>query len=241
MPMYTSTPIQRQDCTTTENSGLTSMKICTMLNKIDQLDTGIKTLKTEIIQQMEIKLNELKSSLVRMIESTGKNTSYADSVRTQPRQVLPSECHDVSESCAVDEGYGNLSDGSLQGESSQTHLKRVYTPIHEGNIETFVSDSSARQQILERSTPAQPVQVRITKRAGPRRNQRPPPPKLHNRTLIVGDSLLKGVNTRGLINGVTVCAKSGAKIKDIWAELSVYDLSTFENIFICVGGNDSSK
>ena len=75
MPMYTSTPIQRQDCTTTENSGLTSMKICTMLNKIDQLDTGITTLKTEIIQQMEIKLNELKSSLVRMIESTGKNTS----------------------------------------------------------------------------------------------------------------------------------------------------------------------
>ena len=24
-------------------------------------------------------------------------------------------------------------------------------------------------------------------------------------------------------------------------ELSVYDLSTFENIFICVGGNDASK
>ena len=73
MPMYTSTPIQRQDCTTSENSWLTSMKICTMLNKIDQLDTGIKTLKTEIIQRMEIKLKEPKSSLVRMIENTVKN------------------------------------------------------------------------------------------------------------------------------------------------------------------------
>ena len=49
------------------------------------------------------------------------------------------------------------------------------------------------------------------------------------------------MNTRGLINGVTVCAKRGAKIKDIWAELSVYDFGTFENIFICVGGNDASK
>ena len=102
MPMYTSTPVQRQDCTTSENSWLTSMKICTMLNKIDQLDTGIKTLKTEIIQRMEIKLKEPKSSLVRMIENTAKNTSYADSVRTQPRQVLPSECHDIPESCAID-------------------------------------------------------------------------------------------------------------------------------------------
>ena len=132
---------------------------------------------------MEIKLNELKSSLVRMIESTGKNTSYADFVK-HPRRAkfFPSECRNVSESCAVNEGYGNLSDGSFRGESSQTHLKRVYTPVHEDDIGTFVSDSSACQQIPDCSTPAQPVPVRITNRVGPRSNQRPPPPKLHNST-----------------------------------------------------------
>ena len=117
IPMFTSTPIfQRQDGTT-ENSGITSMKVGALINKIDQLDSSIKTLKNEIIQKMELELNELKGSLIRVIENVGKSTTYADSTRminnsTQQHQVLSSEHPIFSESCAVDEGYGNLSAGS---------------------------------------------------------------------------------------------------------------------------------
>ena len=243
IPMFTSTPIfQRQDGTT-ENSGITSMKVGALINKIDQLDSSIKTLKSEIIQKMELELNELKGSLIRMIENVGKNTTYADSVRminnsTQQHQVLSNERPIFSESCAVDEGYGNLSDGSYHGDSSQTQLKRVYSPAT--NAASIVSGSSG-QLATDCSTAPQPVPVRITNRADPGSNQRPPPPKENNRTLLVGDSLLKGVNSKGLKNGVTVCAKGGATIKDIWSEISVYNLNTFHSIVVCVGGNDASK
>ena len=44
VPMFTSTLIvQRQDGILAENGGLTSVKVCALLNKIDQLDTGIKS------------------------------------------------------------------------------------------------------------------------------------------------------------------------------------------------------
>ena len=155
-----------------------------------------------------------------IIENVGKNTTYAESVgminnSTQQHQVLSSERPIFSESCAVDEGYGNLSDGSYHGDSSQTQLKRVYSPAT--NVASIVSSSSG-QLATDCSTAPQPVPVRITNRADPGSNQRPPPPKAHNRTLLVGDSLLKGVNSKGLKNGVTVCAKGDATIKDIWSE-----------------------
>ena len=45
-PIYTSTPIQqRQDGYNMESSGLTSVKICSLINKIDELDSGIKSIK----------------------------------------------------------------------------------------------------------------------------------------------------------------------------------------------------
>ena len=43
------------------------------------------------------------------------------------------------------------------------------------------------------------------------------------------------------MKGVRVCVKNGAMVKDIWDEISMYNLASFKNIIICVGGNDSSS
>ena len=241
LPIYTSTPIvQRQDGMTTESSEINSLKISSIMNKIAQLDSSIKSLKTDVLLQMELKLNDLKSTLVKMIESTNKQVSYADSVKSQQRHVLPSECRNVSQPSAIDEEYGNLSDGSFCDGSSQTRLKQVFTPGLKETVDASVISCTSQQTPRGRVTPPQPVTVRITNRAGPINDQQLPPPRPRNRTLLVGDSLLKAVNTKGLKNGTTVCAKGGAKVKDIWTELSVYNLGTFDNIVICVGGNDAS-
>ena len=60
-------------------------------------------------------------------------------------------------------------------------------------------------------------------------------------TLVVGDSIFKGVNRKGLKKGVRICVKNGAMIKDVWDEISMYNLTSFKNIVLCVGGNDSSS
>ena len=63
----------------------------------------------------------------------------------------------------------------------------------------------------------------------------------HKRTLIIGDSILTGINTKGLNNRVKICAKGGAKISDMREELSVHDLTSVANVIISVGGYDYSS
>ena len=180
-----------------------------------------------------------------MIESVGRNTSCADSVKQsynheQQQHVPVRERRLSSETCATDEGYGNLSDGSFQGDSSQTQVKQIYTPISDSEVLHISSDIN-RQQSSDDSGSPHHVQVRITNRTSPRDHQRTPTTSKLNRTLIVSDSLLKEASTKGMKKGVAICAKSGASVKDIWSELSVYNLSTFDNVIICVGGNDASN
>ena len=62
-----------------------------------------------------------------------------------------------------------------------------------------------------------------------------------NRTLLIGDYILNGINYRGLKTYVRFVAKAGASINDIWNEISVYDMKSFTNIIICVRGNDCSR
>ena len=76
MPVFTSTPImQRQE--DTANSGPASQNICAIISKTDQRDSGIKAIKRDILQHVECKLNELKSSVVNMIENLAPGMSYA--------------------------------------------------------------------------------------------------------------------------------------------------------------------
>ena len=53
--------------------------------------------------------------------------------------------------------------------------------------------------------------------------------------------MLKGINIHGLKKGTYKQVKGGAGIDSIREELSVYDISKFDNIIIYVGGNDASN
>ena len=115
------------------------------------------------------------------------------------------------------------------------------------NIPVIVNQN-VEQSRRNSSTP-HPVPVHITYRNKPKNTTTertvphrsvPCSPKTLN-TLVVGDSIFKEINRKGLKRGVRICVKNGAKIKDIWDEISVYDLTSFKNVILCVGGNDSSS
>ena len=93
-----------------------------------------------------------------------------------------------------------------------------------------------------------PVTARVTKRnlqtqsrTFINRNIATSPPTSQNKTLSEGDSLLNGINYRGLRKDVKICARSLASIDDLWEEISVYDMKSFARIIICIGGNDCSR
>ena len=51
----------------------------------------------------------------------------------------------------------------------------------------------------------------------------------------------KGIKPRGFKKEIKLCAQSGATIQDICDDISVYDLKSFSNVIISLGGNDCSS
>ena len=154
MPTFTSTPIasrQEQPC----NSAAASTSIYSILGKIDQLDSGIKSIKKDILQQMECKLNALKISVVSMIENLVTNRTYADACRsTHSVQEVEQLNRSRSSTSYVDEGYGDQSGTSVNGALSQTQLKTLYVP-----------DTTDNQQRTRTKYIPQPIPVRMTNRS----------------------------------------------------------------------------
>ena len=60
-------------------------------------------------------------------------------------------------------------------------------------------------------------------------------------TLIIGDSILSGINQRGLRNKVECQPISGASVDLLLEKVQIYDLKKFQNIIIYVSGNDASQ
>ena len=105
-----------------------------ILNRIQQLEGGIKTIKQDILNQMEFKLNELKCSLVNIIENKDPNTSYAKAVRRgSPDPVMQQSTNGNSQSMSTlgltDEGYGNQTGNGDSSTSSGTQVKRPFVPL----------------------------------------------------------------------------------------------------------------
>ena len=106
--------------------------------------------------------------------------------------------------------------------NSQRNVERISTP----------KNSQPAVQRISMLINPQPVPVRVTNR----NNQKSP---IYNqntasssyqqkRILIIGSSILKGINYRGLRKGVKICSRPGARVPDLLEELSIYDLKSFE-------------
>lgn len=60
-------------------------------------------------------------------------------------------------------------------------------------------------------------------------------------TLLLGDSILSGINRKGLKSNVECHSISGATVDMLLNKIKVYDLKNFRNIIIYVSGNDVSQ
>ena len=60
-------------------------------------------------------------------------------------------------------------------------------------------------------------------------------------TLLIGDSVLHGINPKGLKSIVYKQSVSGAKIDTVLSDIKRFDLNMFSSIIVYVGGNDVSS
>ena len=62
-----------------------------------------------------------------------------------------------------------------------------------------------------------------------------------SKTLLIGDSILSGINKKGLNKNVECHPISGATVEILMDKIQIFDLKCFENIIIYVAGNDSAN
>ena len=101
-------------------------------------------------------------------------------------------------------------------------------------INVVISDRSATDQFQpnsQLSTPRRPAE----------REEQTENTASQKSVLLMGDSIIHSVNTKGLNKNVHKHSVSGAVIKTLISDIEMYDLSQFHTVVLYIGGNDLSK
>ena len=69
---------------------------------------------------------------------------------------------------------------------------------------------------------------------GPQKSKRSKVTPTTPKTLIIGDSIINGINQRGLKNYVHCSGISGATVETVHEKMSVYNLKNFTNVIIFI-------
>ena len=121
---------------------VTAQTITAIIQRLKGLETQVNNMNNSIITGVESKLQEMKTSLVNIIDNIASNT-YSEAVQRR---------HVSTDSSSVDEGYFSNSRICTSGDSSQTLLKTVFSQ----NTATTTED--------KRRKPTKRIPVRITNR-----------------------------------------------------------------------------
>lgn len=62
-----------------------------------------------------------------------------------------------------------------------------------------------------------------------------------SKTLLIGDSILSGINKKGLNRNIECHPIPGATVDNVMDKIKIFDLKCFENIIIYVAGNDAAN
>ncbi|MEW8547726.1 MAG: GDSL-type esterase/lipase family protein [Candidatus Thiodiazotropha sp.] len=231
---------------------------------ISSVEQQIQSLKSNIFEMItKIKPEQTYAAAVQTSSQSNDGLRFQQDIRNRSQtcgdtnmQINPNNAtnHNQPSSRAevicmnsTDEGFFNISNSVLG--SSQTLVKTVHS----------AAGNDRKAEVV-----GQPVPVIITNRNTDSKNERQKNyPKLLNQNhqqrvsssypmaspettskgklLLIGDSILSGVNTKGLIKGIQKHSKGGATVNDLIEEISVYDMRNFETCIIYIGGNDCAN
>ena len=172
---------------------------------------------------METVIEDLKRAVILLVEGISQPHSYAHVVNrsTSDSDLRPQESDVIAEP------------------STQRSAPDVVLPSH-----ASASDPTPSYTTTSSGTP-QNIPVHITNGNKPSvTRQRPSlqrPVQQNEKVLLLGDSILKGINTKGLIKGVHKDSKGGATIQELIDEIKVYDMKAFSTVILHIGGNDTAN
>ena len=148
-----------------------------------------------------------------------------------------------------------LSRDSHSTDSSQQQSGNKSLEVTASSPDNSITDSTTSPTVSQ-----QAINVVISDRTSPINDRSPPNDQLNTprrtpaerqvqtdnstsqkNVLILGDSILHGINPKGLKNNVHKHSVSGGQIKTIISDIEMFDLSQFHTVILYIGGNDISR
>ena len=244
--------IKKIDHMESELSMVKQSVISNMENQIQDLKSSVLDMFAKMKPNLTYAAAVQNSGPSSEVEVTCRHNEENGSHRREKVDVggrQPCNTDDSNSNQSADEGFFNNSNTVLG--SSQTFVKTTF-PVARNEkmteavgqpvpviITNRISEPGNERQnsYMYRETPSQ-AQQQSASTSHPVTHK---DPTTRGRILLIGDSILNSINTKGLMKGIQKHSKGGATVKEIIEDISVYDMSIFEACIIYVGGNDCAK
>ena len=184
------------------------------------------------IEKMETEIQELRRSVINLMETIIKKPTYSEAVNRSETSVATRS-------------------QPTSGVSKDVRRQNSPQDAVETNILSIPAQKTQQQEIpqpipviINHGSNSRPSQQNNGKQV-PTRNQIRQPRTDSNtqkRVLLLGDSIIRGVNTKGLADGgVHKHSNSGGNIQTLIDEIGLYDLNAFSTVVIYIGGNNVAR
>lgn len=195
---------------------------------------------TRNLQEQINKINEIMSQLIQNAEAVQKTEKAQNHVTidsSEDHRSKSVEINSIDRTCVSKVTPGTRTYSEVLSDNKSVHQP----PVHNENAQTHQNtqnnkNSSSKKSNSRKSKSGKTTEISFDK--GPATSQHQ---SSASRALIIGDSILSGINQKGLKNNVECQPISGATIDSLTEKLHIYDLKSFKEIIIYVSGNDVSQ
>ena len=200
----------------------------------------------DVNRQLNV-LCQITKSLQGQINKINDTISQLLQKANDPKKLGSVQEH-LAVNCALSESKENnkqqseiisLNESSLEeqaitpGTKSYSEVVITDKQTSEKRTEPVRHDRAGTQSVSSKKKSMNPQSAKSIKTVI---SQRP----IASKTLIIGDSILSGINKKGLNNDIECHPIPGATVDIVMEKIKIYDLKCFKNIIIYVAGNDAS-
>lgn len=197
------------------------------------------TVSADIITQLTSTIQKLQEQVITLQKEVAKIVSFKTHANsgqhsTEIGEKLTSKAPTNQKSSEPHRQQSNVQKARENNHISNKHVNQTGVTSNHGdvcqrvyNIETIQGNRPT--VTANKQNKPEPICQSVKK------NQ------IQSKTLLVGSSILHGINPQGLFKGVHKHSISGAGIDSLSEDLELYDLTIFNTIIVYIGGNDASR
>lgn len=202
-----------------------------------------------MVHCLQGQISTLTTQINHLVEQAANDTLYKTVDQTNAIDSSQSLGHSFEHNSAT-----NIEDEPSQ-ESNGTnnaHSQIIIEDLPTPNVQLPDLQPHLYSEVVRTSTPRNATQQTPQRRPRPvpRRRQetslappspQPIPQNVQKEILLIGDSLISSINSKGLVQNVFRNGIPGATIREVLNQIKVFDLKKFSHVVIYIGGNDASS